>query len=902
MGEAKIIRKTYPVVGMTCASCSARVGRALNACAGVEDCSVNLAANTATVTYDASACTPEDLRKVVEAAGYELVTDAKADADEVGDEAQLRRHEALKRDTALAFSLAVPLMVLCMGFHRLLCGGEGSAFRFTLWAWVAWLLASVIVFRFGRGFFASAWKQLRHRGVNMDTLVSCSTGTAWLFSTFNLIFPAFWTARGITPDLYFDAAAGIICFILLGRTLESGAKHRTTAAIRSLMGLQPKTLTLVTEAGERQVPIGEAVGGDVVAVRPGERVPLDGTVCQGESYVDESMLTGESVPAAKVSGDKVFAGTMNQMGAFRFKVSACGSDTLLSQIIASVRDAQGSKAPVQDFVDKVASVFVPAVICIALIAFVLWNIFMPQGGLTFGLLAFVTVLIIACPCALGLATPTAVTVGIGKGAEMGLLIKDAASLQSACRVDAVVLDKTGTVTESRPQVVEAQWLGDIDNVAGAACGTDAAGLHDAAREAAVSLSEALYSLESHSSHPLASAVCAWLEKGVSLRKQLAVTDFENVTGRGIRGVCGGKACLVGNEAMLREAGVDIPADLLVASAGYASRAETVLWFSCGGHALCVIGVADRVKDSSISAVRELRRKGVEVHLLTGDGEEVAREVSRQVGISECSAKMLPQDKADYVCRLQARGRIVAMVGDGINDSTALAQADLSIAMGGGSDIAIDAAMVTVLSSDLQKIPQLMALSAKAVRIISENLFWAMIYNVIAIPIAAGALYPLWHFLLNPMIGGAAMAFSSVSVLANSLRLRRFGGGKDADLGGGRPTCGTACGTGTEHGGTDGTYRRGGNLGGDKPTCGTACGTIDKQQHKMKKTYKVDGLMCQHCRMHVESALNDIDGVKAKVSLHPGKAEIEFSGEEVPLDALQKAVTEKAGPGYTLSED
>jgi len=818
------------VVGMTCASCSARVCKTLQSQEGVLDASVNLAANTAQVTFDTSVTTAGRLAAAVERCGYEmLVEGGGADATEKGDEEQELRYNTLRRNTILGFSLAIPMMVLTMGFPKLLRGADGC---FTLWAWMVWGMAGVILFAFGRGFYESAWKQLRHKTANMDTLVATSTGIAYLFSTFNLLFPRFWTTRGIEPGLYFDAAAGIVCFILLGRTLEARAKRSTTDAIRSLMGLQPKLLTrLLPDGGTERIPIETASVGDLVLVAPGERIPLDGVIVAGESYVDEKMLTGESVPVAKRVADKVFAGTMNGKGSLRFEVEKRGQDTLLSQVIRTVRDAQGSKASVQSLVDGVAAVFVPAVMCIALVAFVCWIIFAPENGITYGLLAMVTVLIIACPCALGLATPTAVTVGIGKGAENGMLIKDATGLESACKVDAVVMDKTGTLTEGHPVVVDECWADRSD-------------------------ADALYGLERLSEHPMAEAVVRHLGSC----KNLEVSGFESITGRGVAGLIGGKKYYAGNRALLEENGIAVPDYLEEKANSWQSRACATVWFADSETALAVVAVSDKIRSMSAKAVAELKGQGVECWMLTGDNEAVAAAVSAEVGITHHKAGLLPSDKYEFIKELQAKGRKVAMVGDGINDSAALAQADVSIAMGGGTDIAMDSAMVTILSGDLLKVPAMLKLSRATVRTIKENLFWALIYNCIAVPIAAGVLYPLCGFLLDPMIGGAAMAFSSVSVVTNSLRLKRVKIYlQDND---------------------DENYK-----------------TMDT----MTKEYKVEGLMCQHCAMRVEKALDGIEGVSAKVSLADKTVAVTFSGEEIPLESLQSAVSEKAGEEYVLRQ-
>ena len=609
---------------------------------------------------------------------------------------------------------------------------------------IMWLLATPVLGWCGRSFFVNAWRQLRHRTVTMDTLVALSTGIAYLFSLFNMLWPEFWLARGIQPHVYFEASSVIIAFILLGRLLEARAKENTTTAIRKLMGLQPRTVTLVVNGERREVPIEQVRPGDAVLVRPGERIAVDGRIADGASYVDESMLTGEPVAVRKEPGAEVFAGTINQKGSFTFRAEKVGTDTLLARIIRMVQEAQGSKAPVQQRVDRIAAVFVPVIISVALLAFVLWLLLDPADGLTHGMLALVTVLIIACPCALGLATPTAITVGIGKAAEEGILIRDAESLEAARRIDTVVLDKTGTLTEGRPEVTDEAWLGGDRTPAAV-----------------------LAALERLSEHPLAEAAVAHLKEAAPV----SVTGFESLTGRGVRGIANGTAYLAGSETLLREQGRQIDPELARQAARWLDEAKTVIWLADERQALGVLAVADTIRESAPQAVRRLHEAGITVWMVTGDNENTARAIAARAGIEHWKSGVLPDGKCAFIRSLQEQGHRVAMTGDGINDSAALAQADLSIAMGGGSDIAIDVAQMTIVSSDLNRIPDAIALSVRTVRTIRQNLFWAFIYNLIGVPIAAGVLYPVCGFLLNPMIAGAAMAFSSVSVVTNSLRLK-----------------------------------------------------------------------------------------------------------------------------------
>lgn len=732
METTSYITKTFPVAGMGCASCAVKIGKRLEAQPGVFRADINYAASTATVTFDPAKCSVEGLQAAVRAAGYELLADDPSGTEAARlDEA---RYESLKRRTVWAAVLALPVLVIGMFFMH--TPGMG---------YLLWALSTPILFWLGRGFYIDAWQQLRHGSANMDTLVALSTGVAYLFSLFNLLCPAFWLERGIEPHLYFEAASVIVAFILAGRLMEERAKRNTSTAIRKLMGLQPRTVTLITQAGERTVPVEAVRPADLVAVKPGERIPVDGTVREGTSYVDESMLNGEPVPVYKHPGETVYAGTVNQRGSLRFEAAKVGEDTLLGQIVRMVRDAQSSKAPVQRLVDRIAGVFVPTIIVIAVLSCLAWILFAPSDGLTHGVLALVTVLIIACPCALGLATPTALMVGIGKGAERGILIRDAASLETAKAVDTVVLDKTGTLTEGHPEVADSIWT--------------------SGSEPARSI---LYSLEKRSEHPLSEAVAASLH----VDESVVLTDFESIPGRGITAKMNNGTYFAGNRALLDEQGVRIDTFLLEKAEEWLRQAYTVVWFADARQAIAAIALTDRIKATSAEAVARLHAMGIEVHMLTGDNPLSAQAVARQTGIRHYRAGMLPADKTAYIARLQTAGRKVAMAGDGINDSAALAQADLSIAMGQGSDIAMDAAQATILSSDLRKIPEMIRLSQQTVRTIRENLFWAFIYNLIAVPVAAGALYPLWGFLLDPMIGGAAMALSSVSVVANSLRLKR----------------------------------------------------------------------------------------------------------------------------------
>ena len=841
---SKIRKETFPVLGMSCAACAARVDKTLNGQPGVQEASVNYASATAQVTYDADECSPLVLKAAVQQAGYDLLIASKGEAEDEAEKARQARYESLKRRTLWAIVLAVSIMVL------------GMAWMHVHWVnVVVWLLSTPVVFVLGRGFFISAWKQLKHGTCNMDTLVALSTGIAYVFSVFNLFFPEFWLKRGIEPHVYFEASSVIIAFILLGRLMEERAKRNTSAAIRKLIGLQPKTVTVLTPEGERILPITAIRQGDVVVVKPGERIAVDGKVSEGQSYVDESMLSGEPIPVRKQKDSKVYAGTINQKGAFRFVADKIGQDTLLAQIIRMVQDAQGSKAPVQKLVDKIASVFVPTIITIALLAFAAWLLLASDNGFTHGILALVTVLIIACPCALGLATPTAIMVGIGKGAELGILIKNAESLEVAKQVNAVVLDKTGTLTEGHPQVTDAVWMGD-----------EAQGKH------------ILYSLEKMSEHPLAEAALAYLKNAKAFSenvKAFQVERFGVLSGRGVEGIVDNKKYYAGNLTLLHEKGIVLDEALRSKAEQWTSEAKTVIALADEQRAWGVLAITDRLKPTSLKAIEELHKQGIEVWMLTGDQPEAAREVARQVGIAHYKAGVLPQEKAGFIKELQAQGKKVAMVGDGINDSAALAQADLSIAMGHGSDIAMDTAMVTILSSDLLKISETIRLSQLTVRTIRQNLFWAFIYNLIGVPIAAGVLYPVNGFLLNPMIGGAAMAFSSVSVVTNSLRLRR------------------------KHIRQEGVVRNE-VKNQDEVVEEVKEVKVVAEIDKVTRKYKVQGMMCKHCVGRVERALNTLEGVQVMVTLDPPVATIEYDGEPLSVEELQQILTEKAGD-YQISE-
>jgi len=733
------LKETFALTGLSCASCAVSAASMVAALPGVMKANANFANATLLVEYIPALVQPADMKRAVQSVGYDLLVRKDSDARAQVEDLHRRKLQQVRKRMLGAVVLSLPLVIIGMFFMDLPYAN-----------YIMWALATPVVLVFGRQFFENAWKQARHRSANMDTLVALSTGIAYLFSVFNTLYPAFWHQRGLHAHVYFETAAVVIAFILLGKWLEEKAKASTASAIKKLVGLQPDVVTVVLDNGHvSQKPLAEVVPGDILLVKPGEKIGVDGIVTGGESYVDESMISGEPVAVHKPAGAALFAGTINGRGSLYFRAQKVGSETLLAQIIRAVEQAQGSKAPVQKLVDRIAGIFVPIVIGIAVLAFVAWSLLGGENGITRGLLALVTVLVIACPCALGLATPTALMVGVGKGAARGILIRDAEALEQAYKVAAVVLDKTGTLTEGRPAVAAIAWE----------AGTDAQ-----------ELGAILYSMEQRSEHPLAAAIVQYFEKAVPGVKLLEA--FESLTGKGVSARYENKTYYAGNLSLLEERGIRIPPQLLAQGQSWLQDAHTVIWLASAEKALAALAIADALKESSVTAVRQLQSMGIEVHMITGDNRETAAAVARRTGIVNVAAGVLPGGKAAAITQLKASGRVVAMVGDGINDSEALAAADVGIAMGSGSDIAMDVAGITLMSSDLARVPEAIRLSRKTVRTIRQNLFWAFIYNITGIPLAAGVLYPFTGFLLHPMIAGAAMALSSVSVVANSLRLKR----------------------------------------------------------------------------------------------------------------------------------
>lgn len=836
--------QTFPVLDMSCAACATRVEKTLNRQPGVYHAQVNYAAATATVEYNPQECTPETLKDAIQNAGYDLVIETNAQKEKIAEDAHSRKYRQLKQRTIFSLMLSVPVAIIGMCFMD-----------WTYANYVMWILSTPVVFWLGRDFYRNAWKQLKHRTSNMDTLVAVSTGIAYTFSLFNLFWPEFWLSRGIHPHVYFEAASVIISFILLGRLLEEKAKGNTSEAIKKLMGLQPATVTILTPEGQlKEIPVEQVQQGQRLVVKPGNRIAVDGTVYEGSSYVDESMLTGEPLPTEKIPGAKVYAGTINQKGSFSFIADKVGSETVLAHIIRMVQDAQGSKAPVQQLVDRIAAIFVPTILSIAVLSFLVWIWLDSSNGFTHGLLAAVTVTIIACPCALGLATPTAIMVGIGKGAENGILIKDAESLETARKVNAIVLDKTGTLTEGHPTVTD---------------------ISDPLLQSP--LGDVLFTLESASEHPLAQAIVQH-----QTRQLLPMEEFESLTGLGVRGKINGTYYYAGNRRLLETHHLTVSPALTEEAARLSQEAKTVIWLADSQQALGLVAIADRIKPTSRKAVRQLQKMGISTYMLTGDNPETAQRIAAQCGITHFQAEVLPQQKAQFIKDLQKEGKIVAMVGDGINDSAALAQADLSIAMGKGSDIAMDVAKMTLISSDLNKITDAIRLSQATVRTIRENLFWAFIYNLIGIPVAAGILYPINGFLLNPMIAGAAMAMSSVSVVSNSLRLKR------------KKFAHTAVTVQEEVQPTEEITVPAAETVPPQPETATPAAS------EIRKTYQVEGMMCDHCRTRVEKVLNMWEGASARVTLTPPEAVITFQGKVPALSELQQLIDEKAGD-YTLKE-
>jgi P-type Cu+ transporter len=766
-----------PVSGMTCAACSSRVQRALQKQPGVADANVNLMMKTATVQFDPAAVTPDRLVDTIRETGYGAqlaAPDQTAfEEQEARDRANLEEFREFRLKAIVSGIVGVVAMIISMPlmahvsisdpFMRWATKAIHPVFH-DLFPWLynlpmqvvtgALMVATLGVMLWaGRHFYTRAWAAFRHHSADMNTLVAVGTGAAFLYSVFATVAPSFFFHRGMTADVYYEAVIIIIALILTGNAFEARAKTRTASALRALVKLQPKTARVVRAGAQGEVEVDASIdtveSGEVVVVRPGERLPVDGLVLSGESAVDESMLTGESMPVAKRAGDKVIGGTINRTGAFRYRATTLGADSVLARIVKLMRDAQGSRAPIQKLADRISGIFVPVVLSIAIVTFVVWFVAAPQASAVRAFSAAVAVLIIACPCAMGLAVPTAVMVATGKGAELGVLIKGGEALQRAGDLRTIVLDKTGTVTEGRPTVT--------DIVVAPASGRQG---QDILRLVA--------SLETMSEHPLADAI---VRHARDSKLSLAVPEgFRSVTGRGATGTVGGAALAVGNAALMADWAIDVN-PLVVNAEGLAAEGKTPMYVAIDGQLVAVVAVADPIKDTSREAIRRFHDMGLEVVMLTGDNRRTADAVAKQAGIDRVVADVLPDGKVAEIARLQAEGKVVAMVGDGINDAPALAKADIGMAIGTGTDVAVEAGDVVLMRGDLRAAAHAVALSRRTMRTMKQNLFWAFIYNVIGIPVAAGVLFPAFGLLLSPILASAAMAFSSVSVVANSLRLR-----------------------------------------------------------------------------------------------------------------------------------
>jgi len=724
----------FPVKGMTCASCVTSVESILKSQPGVKKVSVNLADNTANVEYDDDLTNPGKLKKAVQSIGYDLYIEDNA--AELADTIRKKDYEVLKKKVWASGILSLPVFVIAMFFQPQIPYAN----------WILMILTAPVLFVFGRNFFINAFKQAKHFRANMDTLVALSTGVAFFFSAFATIFPFFAASHDLPVETYFESAAVITFFILLGRLLEERAKVSTSSAIRKLMTLQPKSVKVIRNGIETEALIESVLVGETIIIHPGESIPVDGKVLTGNTYIDESAMTGEPLPIEKKEGSKVLAGTINQQGSISIEALKVGKDTVLAHIIKTVKEAQGSKAPAQKLADRIAGVFVPVVMVISVFSFAVWYFVGGDAKLSHALLSAITVLIISCPCALGLATPAAVMVSIGQAAKEGILVSDAETLEKAHNINAIVFDKTGTITKGKPEVSDIKWF-DVDGE---------------------NLAPTLAGMESRSEHPLAAAIVDFF-KAKSI-DQIVPEDFKNIVGRGIIAEYKGQKYFAGNADLLMDNNLLLTNEARTIAKQWSDEAKTVIYFANENKILAVLALEDEIKESSATAISALKAKGMEVYMVTGDNNQTAASIAKKAGIDNFYAGALPADKAAFVKNLKQKGRIVAMVGDGINDSEALAVADVGIAMGKGADIAMDTAGVTLVSSDISVVLKLIKLSRRSIMIIRQNLFWAFIYNIIGIPIAAGVLYPFFHVMLNPMIAAAAMALSSVTVVSNSLRV------------------------------------------------------------------------------------------------------------------------------------
>ncbi len=778
---ATVEKVSFPVTGMTCAACQSFVQRTLAEKAGVQDATVNLMLHNATVTFDPRVTSLAGLVDTVRGTGYgaemPVANESVLEAQERNDEEQLREYHQLRWKAWVSVLAGLIAMVASMPLMSMASTGGLQRMKdpFMSWSmnvldpalrrvmpwlfsisdgsirWTLFALSAFIIGWAGRRFYVKAWSALLHKTADMNTLVALGTGTAFLYSAASTIAPEFFISHGVAPDTYYEAGLLIIGLVLVGNTLESRAKGRTALALRKLVQLQPKTARVLREGAEDEIPLQAIQHGDIILVRPGERIPTDGEVVSGSSTVDESMLTGESLPVEKTANDRMIGGTLNQHGSLQYRATMLGAESTLAQIVRLLRDAQGSRAPIQNLADRISAIFVPSVLGLAIVTFAAWRFFAPGTGMMQAFAAAVTVLVIACPCAMGLAVPTAVMVATGRGATFGLLIKSGEALQRLEKVDTVVLDKTGTITAGRPQV---------------------AGVHlnpsgSLSRDEVIRLAAAL---ERASEHPLGEAVVRHAtERGLSVPQP---EGFESMTGHGVSGIVEGHAILIGNPAFIERYSISGTPLASVAEQA-ADQGRTPLWVAIDGELTAVIVVADTIKPTSVAAIRQLHREGIHVVMLTGDNRRTARAIADEVGVDDVIAGVLPQGKVDAIRRLQTERRVVAMAGDGVNDAPALAQADAGITMASGSDVAMEAGDVTLMRNDLTGVAVAIALSRGTMRVMRQNLFWALAYNVVGIPVAAGILYPVCGLLLSPVLASAAMAFSSFSVVTNSLRLSRL---------------------------------------------------------------------------------------------------------------------------------
>ncbi len=736
--DNSIKKENYKVSGMTCAACAISVESYLSPLDGINKVAVNYPNQSVSIEYNNSKISIESIQKKIKEIGYDILLGNAKETKKAFEKLEEERLKSLKSKLLFSAIFSIPVFIIAMFFMG----------KIPYENWIMMALSIPVLFWSGSEFYTIAWKKLKHFSANMDTLVALSTGVAFIFSVFNTVYPQYFISRGVTPHVYYESAVIIITLILLGRFFEEKAKSKTSSAIKKLMGLQPKQVTVIRNGEETIISFEEIVKGELIIIKPGDKVPVDGKVKKGTSFIDESMISGEPIPVEKTKGNPVFSGTINQKGALRIIATKVGEDTLLSQIIKQVENAQASKPEIQRLADKVAGIFVPIVISISILTFIIWYNFGPEPSFTYALLTLITVLIIACPCALGLATPTALMVGIGKGAQQGILIKDAQALETAYKIDTLILDKTGTITEGKPKITDVFW---------------------ANKSQSALLEKVLLAIESQSEHPIAEAIVFHLRK---LNTETVTTSsFKSVTGMGAVSQFEGIVYRVGNEKLMLQNAVEIPHELADKAKKLNEEAKTVVYISAANKVEGIMAVADKVKETALIAIEQIQKMGIEVYMLTGDNEQTAKVIAKKVGITHFQASVMPSDKGDFVEKLQKEGKTVVMAGDGINDSHALAQADVGIAMGSGTDIAMESAGITLMNSDLKQIAKAIKLSKVTMQTIRQNLFWAFIYNIVAIPVAAGVLYPSYGFLLNPMVAGAAMSLSSISVLSNSLRLK-----------------------------------------------------------------------------------------------------------------------------------